>query len=120
MDGLHNVLITGAAAEVPLQSVPDFFVAGIRISFQDLCRCHNHSGRAVAALQAVVFPETFLHRMQLAFCSQSFNGGYIRAIGLDREQPMQTALGLVTGAKRAGKRLYYGGYPITPASDILH
>ena len=31
-----------------------------------------------------------------------------------------TALGLVTGAKRAGKRLYYSGYPITPASDILH
>ena len=31
-----------------------------------------------------------------------------------------TALGLVTGAKRAGKRLYYAGYPITPASDILH
>jgi 2-oxoglutarate ferredoxin oxidoreductase subunit alpha len=31
-----------------------------------------------------------------------------------------TALGLVTGAKRAGKRLFYSGYPITPASDILH
>jgi len=31
-----------------------------------------------------------------------------------------TALGLVAGAKRAGKRLFYGGYPITPASDILH
>jgi 2-oxoglutarate ferredoxin oxidoreductase subunit alpha len=31
-----------------------------------------------------------------------------------------TAIGLVTGAKRAGKRLFYGGYPITPASDILH
>lgn len=31
-----------------------------------------------------------------------------------------TAWGLVTGAKLAGKTLYYGGYPITPASDILH
>src|SRR5438105_841947 len=31
-----------------------------------------------------------------------------------------TAWGLVTAAKRAGKQLYYGGYPITPASDILH
>jgi 2-oxoglutarate/2-oxoacid ferredoxin oxidoreductase subunit alpha len=31
-----------------------------------------------------------------------------------------TALGLVAGAKRVGKRLFYGGYPITPASDILH
>jgi 2-oxoglutarate ferredoxin oxidoreductase subunit alpha len=31
-----------------------------------------------------------------------------------------TAWGLVTAAHRAGKRLFYSGYPITPASDILH
>lgn len=30
------------------------------------------------------------------------------------------ALGLVTAAQRAGKPLFYGTYPITPASDILH
>jgi len=30
------------------------------------------------------------------------------------------ALGLVTAAKKAGKPLFYGSYPITPASDILH
>ncbi len=31
-----------------------------------------------------------------------------------------TAMGLVTAANRAGKTLFYGSYPITPASDILH
>jgi 2-oxoglutarate ferredoxin oxidoreductase subunit alpha len=31
-----------------------------------------------------------------------------------------TALGFVTAARRAGKPLFYGSYPITPASDILH
>ena len=31
-----------------------------------------------------------------------------------------TALGLITAAHRAGKTLFYGSYPITPASDILH
>ncbi len=31
-----------------------------------------------------------------------------------------TALGLVTAAKLADKPLFYGSYPITPASDILH
>jgi 2-oxoglutarate/2-oxoacid ferredoxin oxidoreductase subunit alpha len=31
-----------------------------------------------------------------------------------------TAWGLVTAAKRAGQTLFYAGYPITPASDILH
>jgi 2-oxoglutarate/2-oxoacid ferredoxin oxidoreductase subunit alpha len=30
------------------------------------------------------------------------------------------ALGLVVGAELAGKPLYYSGYPITPASSILH
>ncbi|MCW5859850.1 MAG: 2-oxoacid:acceptor oxidoreductase subunit alpha, partial [Caldilineales bacterium] len=31
-----------------------------------------------------------------------------------------TAIGLVTAAAKAGKPLFYGSYPITPASDILH
>jgi 2-oxoglutarate ferredoxin oxidoreductase subunit alpha len=30
------------------------------------------------------------------------------------------ALGLIAAARRAGKTLFYGSYPITPASDILH
>ena len=31
-----------------------------------------------------------------------------------------TAMGLVTAASKMGKPLFYGSYPITPASDILH
>jgi 2-oxoglutarate ferredoxin oxidoreductase subunit alpha len=31
-----------------------------------------------------------------------------------------TALGLITAARLAHKPLFYGSYPITPASDILH
>lgn len=30
------------------------------------------------------------------------------------------AYGFITAAKKAGKPLFYGAYPITPASDILH
>ena len=30
------------------------------------------------------------------------------------------ALGLVTAAQQSGKEMFYGTYPITPASDILH
>ncbi|MGD8451406.1 MAG: 2-oxoacid:acceptor oxidoreductase subunit alpha [Phycisphaerae bacterium] len=33
---------------------------------------------------------------------------------------LATALGLVTAARLAGKPLFYGSYPITPASEILH
>jgi 2-oxoglutarate ferredoxin oxidoreductase subunit alpha len=31
-----------------------------------------------------------------------------------------TALGLISASKKAGLTLFYGTYPITPASDILH
>ncbi|MDW7692987.1 2-oxoacid:acceptor oxidoreductase subunit alpha [Flammeovirgaceae bacterium SG7u.111] len=31
-----------------------------------------------------------------------------------------TAIGLIAGAKKAGLNLFYGSYPITPASDVLH
>lgn len=31
-----------------------------------------------------------------------------------------TAFGLIAAAERAGKRLFLGSYPITPATDILH
>jgi len=30
------------------------------------------------------------------------------------------AMGFITAAKLAGKQLFYGSYPITPASDVLH
>ena len=31
-----------------------------------------------------------------------------------------TALGLIAAAQKSGLQLFYGTYPITPASDILH
>jgi 2-oxoglutarate ferredoxin oxidoreductase subunit alpha len=31
-----------------------------------------------------------------------------------------TALGLIAASKQSGLPLFYGTYPITPASDILH
>ncbi len=31
-----------------------------------------------------------------------------------------TALGLIAAAQRSGLELFYGSYPITPASDVLH
>ena len=31
-----------------------------------------------------------------------------------------TAMGFIAGSKLAGRQLFYGSYPITPASDVLH
>jgi 2-oxoglutarate ferredoxin oxidoreductase subunit alpha len=33
---------------------------------------------------------------------------------------LATSLGLLAASQRSGLKLFYGGYPITPASDILH
>ena len=33
---------------------------------------------------------------------------------------MELALGLCTAACKTGLKVFYGSYPITPASDILH
>ena len=46
---------------------------------------HDHSGRAVAALQSMLFPESFLHRMQFAVLRQAFDGRDLRAVGLHGE-----------------------------------
>ena len=33
---------------------------------------------------------------------------------------LSTALGLIAASQKAGLQLFYGSYPITPASDVLH
>src|SRR5579864_9466351 len=80
------MLVPGTTAEISLQAVPDFFITGIRSSRQNLRRRHDHSRRAITALQAVVFPETLLHRMQLALGRHALNGRDLGAISLDSKQ----------------------------------
>lgn len=58
--------------------------------------------------------ETFQTRYRIA-PAQLPPGVYRKITGNEA-----TALGLVAAAVRAGKPLFYGTYPITPASDILH
>src|SRR5262245_18630973 len=63
---LDNVLVAGASAQIAFQAVTDLVRAGVRIALQDLSRGHDHSGRAIAALQAMVLPEALLNRVQFA------------------------------------------------------
>jgi 2-oxoglutarate ferredoxin oxidoreductase subunit alpha len=58
--------------------------------------------------------ETFQLRYRIAAAKQE-PGIYRKMTGNEA-----LALGLVTAARLAGKPLFYGSYPITPASDILH
>jgi len=58
--------------------------------------------------------ETFSNRFEVKPTKMAV-GSYRNIIG-----NQATALGLIAAAHKAKLDLFYGGYPITPASDILH
>jgi 2-oxoglutarate ferredoxin oxidoreductase subunit alpha len=59
---------------------------------------------------------TELFRSQYTVPAAKYEKGTYRNISGN----VACAIGLVTAAKQAGIPLFYGSYPITPASDILH
>ncbi len=59
--------------------------------------------------------EVFYNRYRVPRVSQVEPGVYRKVTGNEA-----AALGFVTAAHKADKSLFYGTYPITPASDILH
>src|SRR5215469_8694419 len=79
------MLVSRASAEISFQAVPDLFGAGVRIALQDLRGRHDHARRAIAALQAVMLPESLLDGMQFAVLGQALDSGDRRAIGLCRQ-----------------------------------
>lgn len=58
--------------------------------------------------------ETFSNRFEIKPAEMK-PGVYRNVIG-----NQATSLGLIAAAHTSGMNLFYGGYPITPASDILH
>lgn len=58
--------------------------------------------------------ETFAKQFEIA-PAKIESGEYRNIVG-----NQATALGLIAAAKKSGLELFYGTYPITPASDILH
>src|SRR5690349_5703364 len=79
------MLIAGTATEIAFETVSYLRFAGIRISIQNLCRSHDHTGRAIAALQTVLLPKAFLYRMEIAVRRHAFDGCNVRPIRLDSE-----------------------------------
>src|SRR5437667_8028748 len=85
LHSFHDMLIARATAQISFQPMPNLVARGIRIAIDNLGRCYDHPGRAIATLQSVMFPESLLHRMQLPIRGQSFDSCNVRAVGLDRE-----------------------------------
>jgi len=58
--------------------------------------------------------ETFSNRFEVKPAKMKA-GSYRNVMG-----NQATAMGLIAASVKSGLKLFYGGYPITPASDILH
>src|SRR4029077_2544261 len=76
---------TSATAQIAFEAVTDLFFGGLRVTLQQLIRGHDHARRAEAALQAMLVPEGFLHRVQLAIRGQPFDSGDVLTVRLDGE-----------------------------------
>src|SRR5919106_4578921 len=60
----HDVVVTRAAADIPLQSVPDRFLARIGVVREERDRGEHHARCAETTLQPVLVPERLLHGVQ--------------------------------------------------------
>src|SRR5205085_54758 len=85
LDSFDDMLVAGAAAEIAFEAVAYLFARRAGISFEQLRGRHDHAGRAIAALQAVAFPEALLHGMKLAVVRQAFDGRNLRPVRLHRK-----------------------------------
>src|ERR671923_618302 len=85
VDGLDDVLVAGAAADVALEPVPDLRLGEpVAVRAEELDTGHDHPRRAEAALERVVLPESLLQRMELAAPRKALDGRDLAAVGLDR------------------------------------
>src|ERR1700745_3508894 len=85
LDRFHDVLITGATAEIARDAPANFFLARRWIFFEEDIRRHEHARRAVAALKTVLLLESFLQRMQGAVFAETFDGHQFAAVRLNGE-----------------------------------
>src|SRR4051794_5519365 len=64
----------------------DFFSRWFWIALEQLDAGHDHPRRAIAALQPVLLPKTFLHRMQFSIRGEPLDGRDLAIFGLHRKQ----------------------------------
>ena len=84
-DGLDDVVVAGAAAQVAFEPVAHLFFGRARVVREQSRGGHDHAWRAVAALEAVIVPEGLLQRMQLVLGGEPLDRSQRRAVGLHCE-----------------------------------
>jgi hypothetical protein len=77
----NDVVVSGATTDVTGQVVANFAFGRIRMLLKQLADAHNHSRRAEAALQCVVFLKGRLNRMQPIRWREALNRCDRRPVG---------------------------------------
>src|SRR5688572_24571790 len=85
LDGLHDVDVAGAAAEVAADPFTDLVLGGIGVLAEQPGGLHDHPGGAEPALEAVLVPERLLERVEGGAIGDTLDGPDLAAVGLDRE-----------------------------------
>ncbi len=85
VDGVEDLLVPGAAAEVARQRLADLVVARIRDAAQEVGRGDDEAGRAEPALDRARIGERLLHGMEVAVLGEPFDGDDLVALRLRRE-----------------------------------
>src|SRR5207247_7093449 len=83
LDRLHDIYGGGASAQVPGDRAANLFLRWMRIFLEQRDGAHHHSGRAEAALEAMLFDEALLNRMELAIRLEAFDRSDFSTVCLD-------------------------------------
>jgi len=76
LDGLDNVLIPCAAAQIAFELLANLSLIGVGVASAQIDRTHDHAWRAKPALQAMTLFERSLHGVQCSILlSQTLDGG---------------------------------------------
>ena len=86
-DGLHYIVVAGAAAEIAFQTLPDFPLAQpLRVLLHQVNGAHHHARRAETTLKRMILTKRLLHRVQGAIGrGQALNRGDRGAIAHHRQ-----------------------------------
>src|SRR3712207_5402275 len=85
LDGLDDVLVARAAAQVALEPFPDLLFGRVRLLLEEAYGGHDHARRAVAALEAVRLVEGLLHRVPEPVLRNALHRRDLMPVGLHRK-----------------------------------
>src|SRR5215204_5945926 len=85
LDCLHDVLVAGAAAEVPFEALSYLLLRRVGLLLKEADGGHDHARRAVAALEPVRLVESLLHRVPEPVRHDATDGGDLVPVRLHRK-----------------------------------